>query len=54
MSKRDDEIDEELQHLRRLESQMTDQKTLDGIKALIGDLLAEKAAPDPDKTRASR
>jgi hypothetical protein len=44
MSNRRDEIDEELGHLKRLASQMTDQRTLDGLKDLIADLEAEKAA----------
>lgn len=33
----------EIAHLRRLESQLTDQKTLDGITDLIADLEAGKA-----------
>ena len=49
MSARRDEIDEELRHLRRLAIQLTDQQTLEGIKALITDLEAEKAALGPDK-----
>jgi hypothetical protein len=44
MSNRRDEIDEELRHLRKLESQTTDQRTLEGIKDAIADLEAEKAA----------
>jgi hypothetical protein len=48
MSNRRDEINEEVRHLRRLESQLTDQKTLDGIKALIADLEDEKAARHHD------
>jgi hypothetical protein len=37
------EIDEEIRHLSKLASQLTDQKTLDGILTLIADLEAEKA-----------
>lgn len=49
MSERGEKIDEEISHLRRLEGQMIDQKTIDGIKALIADLEAEKAALQSDK-----
>lgn len=49
MGKRRNEIDNEIEHLRRLEGQMTDQRTLDGIKLLITDLEAEKAALPPDE-----
>lgn len=49
MSERRDQIDEELMYLRKLASQLTDQQTLDGIKVLIVDLEAEKAALDQDK-----
>jgi hypothetical protein len=44
MSKRSDEIDGEIEQLRKLESQLTDQKIIDGIKDLIADLEIEKAA----------
>lgn len=43
MSERRDEIDEKIQHLRKLESHLTDQQTLDAIKVMIADLEAEKA-----------
>ncbi len=43
MDQRAEKIDEEIRHLRKLESHLTDQKTLDGIKALIADLEAERA-----------
>lgn len=46
MSERRDEIDKEITHLRRLESQLTDQRTLDGIKAMISDLETEKVKLD--------
>jgi hypothetical protein len=44
MSDRREKIDEELRHLRRLATQLTDQRTLDGITSLVADLEAEKAA----------
>jgi hypothetical protein len=43
MSTRRDEIDAEIEHLRKLASQLTDQRTLEGIKGLIADLEGEKA-----------
>ncbi|HZR72631.1 hypothetical protein [Bradyrhizobium sp.] len=49
MKKRSLDIEEEIRHLHVLESQLTDQKTLDGIKALIADLEAEKAELPPDE-----
>jgi len=44
MSTRRDEIDAEIEHLRKLAGQLTDQRTLESIKDLIADLEAEKAA----------
>jgi hypothetical protein len=41
-----DEIDEELKRLRRLASQLTDQRTLDGIEVLIADLEAKEVELD--------
>jgi hypothetical protein len=38
MSSRRDDINEELPHLKNLERLITDQKALDGLKALIADL----------------
>ncbi|WP_298258177.1 hypothetical protein [Bradyrhizobium sp.] len=49
MDKRCDEIDEEIRHLRWLASRLTDQKTRDGIKALIAHLEAEKAELRPNQ-----
>lgn len=46
MSTRRDEIDRELRHLRKLASQLTDQRTLDAIENLIANLEAEKTALD--------
>jgi hypothetical protein len=54
MSTRREQIDEEIRHLRVLESQMTDQKTIEGIKDLIADLEEEKAAILPDEQKASK
>lgn len=48
MSSRRHEIEEEIRHLSRLASQLTDQQTLDGIKHLIADLETEKAELDRD------
>lgn len=48
MTTRREEIDKELAHLAWLESHLTDKRTLDGIKELIANLEAEKAAP-PDE-----
>ena len=49
MSNRRHDIDAQIQHLRKLESQFVDQKTLDGIKALIDRLEDEKATLHDDK-----
>lgn len=51
MSEQGDKIEEEIAHLRKLEGQIIDQKTLDGIKALIADLEAEKEALQSGKDR---
>ena len=44
MSTRREEIDKEITHLRKLASQLLDQRALDSIKSLITDLEAERAA----------
>ena len=44
MSTPREEIDREIAHLRALASQLTDQRTLEGINDLIVDLEVEKAA----------
>jgi hypothetical protein len=49
MSKRRDEIDEELRRLRTYESHFIDPQTVAAIKALIVDLEAEKAALPPNE-----
>jgi hypothetical protein len=43
-----DDIDKELTYLRKLANQLTDERTLKGIAALIADLETEKAQL-PDK-----
>ena len=43
------EIDKELEHLRMLQSQVTDHRTLEGIADLIADLKTEKAALSDEK-----
>jgi hypothetical protein len=48
MDNRRDEIDEEVRHLRKLANQLTDQKTLEGIRLLIADLEVEKTALDKE------
>jgi hypothetical protein len=49
MSTRREKIDKEITHLRKLATQLTDQRTLDGIKGLIADLEAEKAMLSDEK-----
>jgi hypothetical protein len=43
------EIDEKIEHYQRLSSGVTDQPTLDGIKELIAEMSARKAALHPDR-----
>ena len=52
MKDRRNEIDEEIRHLKRLASAITDQKTLDGITSLIADLEAEKTELDSPRGSA--
>jgi hypothetical protein len=47
MSGRREQIEDEIGHLQRLASGLTDQKTIDAIKVLIADLEAEKAELPP-------
>lgn len=44
MSTRREEIDKEITHLKKLASQLLDQRALDSIKNLIADLEAERVA----------
>jgi hypothetical protein len=43
------EIDKKIEHYKNLSFLITDQRTLDGIKQLIGQLEAEKAAMHPEQ-----
>ena len=42
-----DELDEKIEHYKRVMAAMTDQLTIDGITALIAELQAQKAALHP-------
>ena len=50
MCKRCTELDDKIEHYKRI-STITDQLTLDGIAGLIKQMLAEKAALIPSKSR---
>jgi len=45
------ELDKKIEHYRRIAETITDQFTIDGIKSLIADMEALKAAlhPEPEK-----
>jgi beta-phosphoglucomutase-like phosphatase (HAD superfamily) len=43
------EIDGKIEHYHRLSSKITDQSTLDGIKELIEQMKAQKAALHPEQ-----
>jgi hypothetical protein len=43
------ELDGRIEHYRRLSSGISDPATLDGIKTLIGQLKAQKAALHPEQ-----
>jgi hypothetical protein len=43
------EIDGKIEHYQRLSSNITDQRTLDGIKELIERMKAQKAALHPEQ-----
>jgi hypothetical protein len=45
------ELDEKIEHYRRLSSGITDQATLEGIKKLIGQMQAQKAALHPERSQ---
>ena len=49
MTTQREEIDKEIAHLRTLESQVIDQRTLEGIAGLITDLEAAKSALPDEK-----
>jgi hypothetical protein len=44
------ELDGKIEHYRSLSSTITDQPTLDGIKNLIEEMNAQKAALHPEQT----
>ena len=44
------ELDGKIEHYQRLSSTVTDQPTLDGIKELIEEMKAQKAALHPEQT----
>jgi hypothetical protein len=44
------ELDSKIEHYRRLSAGITDQPTLDGIKNLIEEMNAQKAALHPEQT----
>jgi hypothetical protein len=44
------ELDGKIEHYRSLSSRITDQPTLDGIKKLIEEMNAQKAALHPEQT----
>ena len=45
------ELDGKIEHYRRLASMMTDQQTIDGIKALIESTEAQKVAFHPEQQK---
>jgi hypothetical protein len=45
------ELDKKIEHYWKLHAAISDQLTLDGIKALIEDLQARKAALHPEKSQ---
>jgi hypothetical protein len=45
------ELDGKIERYKRLSSGVTDQPTLDGIKALIEQINAQKAALHPDEAK---
>jgi hypothetical protein len=49
MITRHEEIDKEIARLKMLQSQVIDQRTLEGIAGMIADLEAEKAALADEK-----
>ena len=44
-----DELDEKIEHCKKVRSAMTDQLTIERIKALIAELEAQKAALHPER-----
>jgi len=52
MCKRCTELDDKIEHYRRISTYVTDQLTLEGIAGLIKQILAEKAALHCEQTRS--
>ncbi len=44
-----DQLDEKIEHYKKVMSAMTDQLTIDGITALVAELRAQKAALHPEQ-----
>jgi hypothetical protein len=44
-----DQLDEKIEHYKKVRSAMTDQLTIDGITALVAELQAQKAALHPEQ-----
>lgn len=49
MCERCTELDDKIEHYRRISTYVTDQLTLEGIAGLIKQIRAEKAALHPDR-----
>jgi hypothetical protein len=43
------ELDSKIEHYQRMASRITDQRTLDGIKKLVEQMKAQKAALHPEQ-----
>jgi hypothetical protein len=43
------QLDEKIEHYKKVSAAMTDQLTIDGIRALIAELQAQKAALHPER-----
>lgn len=49
MCKKCTELDEKIEHYKRISSHVTDQLTLDGIAGLIKQMMAEKTTLHPEQ-----
>ena len=49
MCKKCTELDDKIEHYRRISTYVTDQLTLDGIAGLIKRMMAEKSALHPEQ-----
>jgi hypothetical protein len=52
MCKRCTELDDKIEHYKRISTYVTDQLTQDGIAGLIKQILAEKAALHAERSRS--